>query len=94
MKLALSPVAIEDLERVGRFLEERNPTAAARASQLIREAMLSIGRMPGRGRIVPEDGARRLSVAFGRGAYIIDYRIDEDSGIALILRVRHSREAR
>ena len=93
VKVSLSAVAVGDLDRLGRFLGERNPAAAVRAAKTIADAIASIGQMPGRGASTMK-GARRLSVAFGRGAYLIDYRVDHQEAVTLILRIRHSREAR
>lgn len=47
-----------------------------------------------RGRPAARSGYRELVVPFGRGAYVIRYRIDEDRKAVVIVRIWHGRELR
>lgn len=80
-----------DQSRLADFLAARNPEAAARALAVLREAFRRLSRRPATGR--PAGGRRReLSVRFGDGGYVIQYRVDPDA--VVIVRVFHSREQR
>jgi len=83
--------ANRDVVRLTDFLAERNPKAALRANEALAEATLSLSEMPERGRLVAE-GLRELVVRFGRGAYIIQYRVEPDR--VVIARIFHSLEDR
>jgi plasmid stabilization system protein ParE len=85
--------ALEDLERLNQFLAEMSPTAASRAIKTIQQAILALENNPEIGRPVEELllGYRELVIGFGQSAYVALYHYDGNQ--ALILAVRHGREA-
>ena len=85
------PDAVEDLNRLRAFIDPHHPEAAGRAARTILEAANSLRDMPELG-APSSDGYRTLTTPFGRGAYIIRYRYEGDR--VIIVRVKHSREAR
>lgn len=91
--LMWSPAALKDVARLHRFLADRDPEAAARAVRTIRENLKIIARQPEAGRPVEEmpPEFRQWPVPFGRAGYLILYRYDGRA--ALVLAVRHQREA-
>lgn len=92
-RLIWSPAALRDVERLHRFLANKNPDAARRAAKSIREGMNILCRQPGAGRPV-EDMApefREWLITFGDSGYVSLYRLDGET--AIILGVRHQREA-
>ena len=92
-RLIWSPAALRDVQRVYRFLADKNPTAAARAVRVIREGVKIVGDHPASGRPIEDmDPAfREWIIGFGDSGYVALYRIDGDT--AVILAVRHQREA-
>lgn len=92
----LSPEAISDLDRLDRFLRERNPAAADRMLSEVYASALSLRIHAARGARWQFDSGqhdvRELLVLFGRQAYVIRYQILDDA--VRILRIHHSREDR
>jgi plasmid stabilization system protein ParE len=92
-QLIWSPEALLDLSGHFEFLKERNPEAAGKAAQAIRDAGFSIAQHPYRGpQLADGSGRRKLWVAFGNNGYVIHYLL-EDSTI-LIVRVYDGRQQR
>lgn len=91
-RLVWTPRALADLDRLHRFLAERDRDAARRAVRAIREGMRLIEAHPEAGR--PADGMdpefRERWIAFGRSGYLALYRMDGSR--AVVLAVRHGRE--
>jgi plasmid stabilization system protein ParE len=91
------PAAVADLERLRRFILEKNPDAAKRAVIRIREATKLLADHPERGRLV-EDlfPFRDLCIPFGAGNYLLRYRVHPETHTTqvVIVRVWHSREQR
>lgn len=86
------PEAVEDLERLHRFLADRSGAAAQRAAAAILEGADHLIQHPELGR--PLTGGRREQVIrFGVGSYVLRYRV-EDEGSVVVVRVWHSREDR
>lgn len=79
-----SLAALEDLER----LEEVAPGAIG----LIEDAVTILDRHPLVGREI-EDGLRELLVSRGKTGYVALYVFDEEIDEAIVLAVRHQREA-
>lgn len=92
-RLIWSPAALRDVERLYRFLAERNLDAARRAAKSIRQGMQILKDQPGVGRPVEdmEPGFREWFITFGDSGYVSLYRFDGET--AVILAVRHQREA-
>ena len=92
-RLIWSPHALRDVQRVQRFLAEKNPDAAARAVQAIRQGVKVLAKQPGIGRPVEdmEPEFREWPIDFGDSGYIAMYRFDGST--AVLLALRHQREA-
>ena len=91
-RLICSPAALLDLQRLYRFLAEKNIDATKRAVQAIREGMKVIARQPGIGRHAKDIDAefRDWLIDFWHFGYVVLYRYEGQE--ALILDVRHQRE--
>ncbi|MDT7524479.1 type II toxin-antitoxin system RelE/ParE family toxin [Rhodoferax sp. TBRC 17198] len=91
-RLIWAPAALLDLQRLHRFLAEKNVDAAKRGVRAIREGMKVITKQPGIGRPVEdmEPEFREWLIDFGESGYVVLYRYDGE--IAAVLAVRHQRE--
>jgi plasmid stabilization system protein ParE len=92
-RLIWSPAALRDVQRLHRFLVEKNPDAAKRAVKAIREGVKVLARQPGVGRPMQdmEPQYREWIIDFGDSGYVALYRYDGKT--AVMLAVRHQREA-
>lgn len=92
-RLIWSPSALRDVQRLYRFLATKNMDAAKRAVGAIRAGMKSVEHQPGIGRPVAdmEPEYREWLIEFGASGYVARYRIDGDT--AVVLTVRHQKEA-
>ena len=92
-RLIWSPSALKDVQRAWRFLADKNMDAARRAVKVIREGVMLIGQHPEIGRLVDEMAPefREWPIHFGDSGYIALYRYDGKD--AVILAVRHQKEA-
>lgn len=87
------PEAIDDLERLRAFLMDKHPDAARQAAQVILKGADRLSDFPEIGPPMDDGtGRRELFEAFGRGGYVLRYRIDGDS--VVIVRVWHAKEQR
>ncbi len=84
---------MRDVARLHDFLASKSRDAAKRAVKAIRQGVKALGKQPHIGRPVDElpPEFREWVIEFGSGAYIVLYRIDGKE--AVILAVRHGREA-
>ena len=91
--LIWAPSALQDVQRVYRFLAEKNMGAAKRAAKAIREGVKILANQPEIGRPVEEmePEYREWLIDFGDSGYIALYRYD--GATAVLLAVRHQREA-
>ncbi len=91
-RLVWTPRALADLDRLNRFLAERDRDAARRAVRAVREGMRLIEAHPEAGRpaesMDPE--FRERWIAFGRSGCLALYRLDGPR--AVVLAVRPERE--
>lgn len=92
-RLIWSPSALGDVQRLYRFLAEKNIDAAKRAVKTVREGVMVIAHQPGIGRPADEmePEYREWMIDFGNGGYVALYRYDGST--AVIVAVRHQREA-
>ena len=92
-QLIWSPAALRDVERLYRFLAEKNPDAARRAAKSIREGMKILRDQPTAGRPMEDMDPefREWFITFGGSDYVALYRLEAD--IAVVLAVRHEKEA-
>ena len=91
-KLIYASKALQDIETLTAFLAESDPVIALETAQLIEEAVSILGRHPLIGRPI-EHGLRELIISRGRTGYVALYRYRENEDVALILAIRHQREA-
>ena len=73
--LIWSPPALLDVQRLHRFLAQKNMAAATRAAKAIREGMKIIAKQPGIGRPVEdmEPHYREWLIDFGDSGYVALY---------------------
>ena len=92
-QLIWSSAALRNVERLYFFLAEKNPDASRRAAKAIREGMNILADQPGVGRPVEEMDPefREWLIPFGDSGYVSLYRFDGET--AVVLAVRHQREA-
>ena len=92
-RLIWSPQALQDVQRLYRFLSDKNVDAARRAVQAIRKSVKVLAHQPGIGRPAEdmEPEYREWIIDFGDSGYVALYRYDSET--AVILAVRHQKEA-
>lgn len=83
--------ALDDLERLFRFLAEHDPAAADAAVTAITSAVEHLAAHPFTGRRVERE-IRELVISFGRTGYVALYRVVPARGEIRVLRLRHQRE--
>ena len=85
--------ALADVQRLHRFLNNKNPDAAKRAVQTIRAGVRVLATQPRIGHpsedMDPE--YREWLIPFGQSGYLVLYRLDGED--VVLLAVRHGREA-
>jgi plasmid stabilization system protein ParE len=92
-RLIWTPQALQDVQRLYRFLADKNVDAARRAVQAIRKSVKVLVHQPGIGRPAEdmEPEYREWIIDFGDRGYVALYRYDGET--AVILAVRHQKEA-
>jgi plasmid stabilization system protein ParE len=92
-RLIWSPSALVDVQRAYRFLFEKNPVAARQAVGVIRQSVNILAQQPEIGRPVDvmDPEYREWPISFGSSGYVALYHYDGE--IAIIVAVRHQREA-
>ena len=92
-KIVWLPEALEDIQRLRLFLEEKNPTAANRAGLILKAGAKRLVDFPERGYPMNDGTDRReLFLPFGTGGYILRYITDME--VIVIIRAWHSKEQR
>jgi plasmid stabilization system protein ParE len=91
-RLIWSPEALADVQRLYRFLVEKNPDAARRAAGAIRDGMQIVADHPDVGRPVDnmDSEFQEWPISFGASGYVALYRLQQDT--ALVVAVRHQKE--
>jgi plasmid stabilization system protein ParE len=89
-KLRYSDRAMQDLERLARFLFDADPHEAAKTMSLITSAVDVLALHPRIGR--PRGHVRELVISRGITGYIALYRYDEIRDGVRVLAIRHQRE--
>lgn len=91
-RLIWSPSALRDVQRMYRFLAEKNRDAAKRAAQAIRSGVQIILQHPEVGRPAEEmePEYREWPIDFGNSGYLVLYHYD--GRVAVIVAVRHQKE--
>jgi plasmid stabilization system protein ParE len=90
--IGYAPRTLSELQRLVDFLLESDPPAAAETAELILSAVEVLQNHPLVGRPLESD-FRELVTSRGRSGYLALYRYDEARNRALILTIRHQREA-
>lgn len=91
-RLIWSPEALADVQRLYRFLAEKNPDAARRAAAAIRDGMQIVADHPDVGRPVDDMDPEFMEwpISFGTSGYVALYRLQQD--VALVVAVKHQKE--
>jgi plasmid stabilization system protein ParE len=92
--ILLSPDAVEDVDRLRTFLDQKNPDAARRALALIWKALDRLQEFPRLGMPTGDADIRQIVVRFGSSGYIVRYVFLPENENILITRIWHGREAR
>jgi addiction module RelE/StbE family toxin len=87
-----SEQALRDLERLFEFLAQDNASHGAAVVHAIADAVSVLARHPEIGRPV-EHGLRELIISRGRTGYVALYRYNNVTDAALVLAIRHQKEA-
>ncbi|MDP2794494.1 MAG: type II toxin-antitoxin system RelE/ParE family toxin [Sulfurisoma sp.] len=92
-RLIWSGPALAGVQRLYRFLAEKNVAAAKRAVKAIRDGVKILAVHPRVGRVVEDmdEAFRDWPVDFGDSGYVVRYRFDGEG--VTILAVRHQKEA-
>jgi toxin ParE1/3/4 len=88
-----SSEALLDIERIRKFLDDKNPDAAVRAVGTIWAALQKVECFPKIGKPVQGSRIRQIVVPFGQRGYIARYRI-RPNDVIYVTRIWHSREGR
>ena len=92
-KIVWLPEALEDIQRLRLFLEEKNPTAANRAGLVLQTGAKRLADFPEIGQPMNDCTDRReLFLPFGTGGYVLRYITDME--VVVIIRTWHSKEQR
>jgi plasmid stabilization system protein ParE len=91
-RLIWSPAALQDVQRLYRFLAPKNADAARQAIKTIRESVQILALQSGIGRPAQdmEPEYREWLIDFGHSGYVALYHVDGQT--ALIVAVRHQKE--
>lgn len=92
VRVAFSPAALNDLERLTDFLLEIDKNAALATIEIIEDAVQILERHPLIGRIC-EGHIRELVISRGNNGYVASYYFDEQKNAVLIACIRHQKEA-
>lgn len=90
--IVYSEKALADLGRLTDFLLQGEPAAAAETADLIIEAVEILENHPLIGREAEQD-LRELVISRGKSGYLALYSYELEQEVALVLSIRHQREA-
>jgi plasmid stabilization system protein ParE len=91
-QVVFSRNASSNVERLHRFLAEKNPDAAARAANTILDGLAILARFPRLGPVDPDrPDTRQLFIRFGAAGYVARYSVLGDT--VRVLAIRPVREA-
>lgn len=90
MRIRWTPAAADDLQHIHDYLCEHEPNLARPTVIALREAILSLRKLPNRGRPGAVEGTREL--LHDRLPYIVAYRVKED--VVEVLHIWHPSQER
>lgn len=88
--VTLTPGALSDLDRLDRFLREKNPAAANRMLAAFNSAFQRLTENPFDSPSRPTESIRARIVRFGKGGYICLYRVNDRN--VTVARLFHAKE--
>jgi plasmid stabilization system protein ParE len=88
----ISEDAAQDLEELVVFLRTHQAEYAVETIDLILNALTILEQHPHMGRLV-QNQLRELIISRGKTGYVALYEYDEAADVALVLAIRHQREA-
>jgi plasmid stabilization system protein ParE len=92
-RLVVTRAARRDLERLRQFLQKKNPDAARRAANAIKDAINGIVEKPEAHRPVPDRMFHReIIIEFGGSGYIARYYHRPGTEEVIVLRIKHQLE--
>jgi addiction module RelE/StbE family toxin len=91
-RVVYSRRALADLERLADFLRGQAVDAAVAAIDVLVDGIEILERHPLVGRSC-EAGLRELVISYGKSGYVALYSYERKQDVALILAIRHQREA-
>ena len=91
-QLVITQKAADGLEKCRLFLAEKNPQAAMRAAQVIKQKFQLLKTQPKIGRPTETKPLRELIIPFGNSAYVALYRYEEEINTVFILAFKHAKE--
>ena len=91
-RLVLSPKAVDDIDRLSDFLLDSDPSTASKTGGILVGGLQILKDHPLIGRQV-ERGFRELLISRGRTGYVALYEFDVVKDVAIVLSIRHQREA-
>ena len=91
--IVLDEGALADLERIFDFNFARDAATALLHIRRIREAVSILDQHPEIGRLIAGSPLRELVISHGKSGYIALYSYEPLEDVALILAMRHQREA-
>jgi plasmid stabilization system protein ParE len=85
--------ALCEFTRLYKFLRQKSPSAAGRASEVIKKSVHILADHPSIGRAVVDmsEEYRELLIPFGDSGYVVRYRIEQNE--VIVLAIRHQKEA-
>ena len=89
-RVTLTPGALADLDRLDRFLREKNPSAADRMLAAFDMAFTRLSENPFDCPAISGMGLRARVVRFGKGGYVCLYAVRGES--VVVVRLFHARE--
>lgn len=91
-RLAFSPSALLDIERLAEFLMESDPLGASTTAKVLTGGLKILKDHPLVGRPA-ELGYRELLISRGRTGYVALYKYEIERDAAIVLAIRHQRES-
>lgn len=90
-RLAFSPKALQDIERLAGLLLAADPDVANQTGGVLIHGLQILQDHPLIGRIV-ELGYRELLISRGRTGYVVLYKFEAATDVVIVLTLRHQRE--